>query len=108
MDENSGSRQALQYVLMNGSNVLSEDTAKRGSEGGKGARKKQKSKTKKIQERKREKKNPLRREVDESDWCWRGAGVCVHVCIEAGFGVWNSVRLEGGVYERCGFMETID
>lgn len=45
MDENSGSRQALQYVLMNGSNVLSEDTAKRGSEGGvKGAKEKKKVK----------------------------------------------------------------
>lgn len=45
MDENSGSRQALQYVLMNGSNVLSEDTAKRGSEEGReGGQKKKKSK----------------------------------------------------------------
>lgn len=78
MDENSGSRQALQYVLTNGSNVLSEDTAKRGRKG----QKKEKENPRK--EKGKEKATQV--EINQSDLRWRGAGVCVHVCREAGFG----------------------
>lgn len=60
MDEKSGSRQALQYVLMNGSNVLSEDTAKRGSEGGKGAKE-----TKKYKKKPKKGKGKRKSHLDE-------------------------------------------